>query len=542
MQVERPTYISDLPKDVQEAIMQTVYDTAAFGRIFCPDLFNDHINALNQPVIDVLDSKHENALAMAPRGSGKTTWTIIRLMREICWGLSKVVVYCSNTSSAAIMQTENLKYCLTNKLIQKVFGQLAVKTDSVIRDQFSKDAWIAFNSVLIVPRGVGQQVRGLLWQGNRPELAIFDDLENRENLATDQQRKALRTWFFGDVFAIGSEYSDTPLKRIYIDTLKHEDALLKRLYDDPTWNGVRLEACDDDFNPVAPEYMSKERCIQVYKTMVANGEENSFYREYRNQAISEANRQFKPEYMQAFSTSYYRGIKVANLWSQEYKEARKNKQQPQTKDVYKDIVPLHELINIVIIDPAKTIEVTSADTGFIVVGLHLQKRLILIHTGAGLRLGAGDVVQHGCDLSDAFGARYLGVEETSLNRWITEPFKQELRKRGSITELVPLKAIGKKEHRISSLVPWYQNYMVYHQWGRCKQLESQLLSFPASDKWDVMDAAAYILAMVKDPSLHLTFQVGEEEKTIDALRLQGLDRYGFPLEQPQDTYNEVTFI
>ena len=72
--------------------------------------------------------------------------------------------------------------------------------------------------------------------------------------------------------------------------------------------------------------------------------------------------------------------------------------------------------------------------------------------------------------------------------------------------LVELPARGKKEERIATMAPLYRLGYMYHNESNCGKLEGQLLGFPRSKLWDVMDACAYInyvmdkFAVYFDPS------------------------------------------
>ena len=84
---------------------------------------------------------------------------------------------------------------------------------------------------------------------------------------------------------------------------------------------------------------------------------------------------------------------------------------------------------------------------------------------------------------------------TSLG--IPQPLKNEMSRRGLFFELVELKAKGKKEHRVRELVYYYRQGLVLHNKMCCGPLEMQLLSFPASKRWDIMDAFAYICPLLE---------------------------------------------
>ncbi len=104
-------------------------------------------------------------------------------------------------------------------------------------------------------------------------------------------------------------------------------------------------------------------------------------------------------------------------------------------------------------------------------------------------------------------ASALGIEETSLNEFIKQPIKNEMFRRAgtsrgkSFFELIWLKPRGgeKKAMRIKELVPYYRGGYLYHN-ASCatiKRLEQQLLMFPRSKLWDLMDCLAYIVQMLE---------------------------------------------
>ena len=78
-------------------------------------------------------------------------------------------------------------------------------------------------------------------------------------------------------------------------------------------------------------------------------------------------------------------------------------------------------------------------------------------------------------------------------------------RRGNFFELIWLRARGGTETekgkvlRIKELVPFYRLGYIYHN-ASCidiKKLEAQLLMFPKSKLWDLMDALAYIIEMLE---------------------------------------------
>jgi len=71
------------------------------------------------------------------------------------------------------------------------------------------------------------------------------------------------------------------------------------------------------------------------------------------------------------------------------------------------------------------------------------------------------------------------------------------------------KGIGEsgKIARIRTLAPNYRMGYMYHNKANCGNLEGQLLSFPKSKLWDIMDGAAYITFLMDKYAVILTLSV-----------------------------------
>ncbi|MBU0847139.1 phage terminase large subunit, partial [Patescibacteria group bacterium] len=137
-------------------------------------------------------------------------------------------------------------------------------------------------------------------------------------------------------------------------------------------------------------------------------------------------------------------------------------------------------------------------TAVVGVGLNRLKGHIYVRDVVMDRLEPEQMYEHVLAMALRLRARVIGLEVTSLNEFILQPFKNYMLKHGHVFELVELKARDKKTRRISMLAPYYRQGNVYHNSsGVCRQLEAQLLSFPHSQYDDVMDALAYIIELME---------------------------------------------
>ena len=480
--------------------------TEVMAKTFFPERFTlPFAENVHGKIFDLIDGPSQKVAIAAPRGWGKTSIVALALMaRWIIFNHTGFIVYINKSHDAASLQTENLRRELvTNRDIKHFFGSVKTKVDKDFEESFSKKAWVAF-STMVLPRGAGQQVRGILYRNDRPGLIVIDDLEDPDKITNPEIRAAWYEWLYADVIKsiprIGPEAKNW--KIVYIDTLKHEDSVLQKLIDSPEWDSVRLEACDDEFNPTAPEFMSREAIEAEWEQHVAAGQTDVFFRELRNLPISTKD--------SAFSADYFR---YYNLPPDRPK--RENDLEKLDIDLQND----RNIETVIILDPAKTIKIHSAESAIIGIGIDLASAKLYIRDAISEKMYPDEIYDAMFGMARRLGAKVIGVEETSLNEFIKQPIKNEMFRRGDFYELIWLKPRGgeKKSMRIKELVPYYRGGYMYHNGSNAavKALEQQLLSFPRSKLWDLMDAEAYIIQML---------ELGE--------------RYFSPKEDPDDIESE----
>jgi len=95
----------------------------------------------------------------------------------------------------------------------------------------------------------------------------------------------------------------------------------------------------------------------------------------------------------------------------------------------------------------------------------------------------------------------IGIEETVFLLAIKPFLDAEMRKRDIYLPIVPLKhEQTKKEIRIRALIPRYASGSIYHIEGECSELEFEQSVFPFGAHDDVLDAAAYQVALINKGS------------------------------------------
>lgn len=171
-----------------------------------------------------------------------------------------------------------------NEDLQKEFGSFKflsdTKSDIIVE---MKDG----HQFRILARGASQKIRGRLWKGKRPNMLLFDDIEDDEQVLNPEVRLNFRKWFFR---AAKQALSVTGRCRIH-GTILHEDSLLSRLMVNKTWKSVlyRAHRGYDDFTEILwPDKWSEERLRARRAEFEADGDGPGYAQEFLNNPLDHA--------------------------------------------------------------------------------------------------------------------------------------------------------------------------------------------------------------------------------------------------------------
>ena len=147
----------------------------------------------------------------APRGHAKSTViTVIYTLAAILFRNRKYVVIVADTESQASLFLGQIKQILYNsKEIHQLFG-LPVDAEGEITLEKDTETdiigkFLDGSMFRITVKGAEQKLRGLMFDGGRPDLIVIDDLFNDELVANKDRRAKLRKWIYGSLVPCRSE-------------------------------------------------------------------------------------------------------------------------------------------------------------------------------------------------------------------------------------------------------------------------------------------------------------------------------------------------
>ena len=302
---------------------------------------------------------------------------------------------------------------------------------------------------------------------------------------------------------------------IVLGTILHEDSLLVELLEDKDWESITLSLCDDNLHTNAPNFMSDASIKKLYERYKRNNKLGIFYREHMNQIIPAEEAKFRQEYFKYYGTDDDVDFTT-------------------TED---ELSNDRDVINVVMTDPAKSLTKESADTAIVGVGINTLTKAIFIREIIVGKFFPDEIYQNMFDVAARINAKILAYEITGLNEFISYPLKNAALTKGLMFTFVELKARkgtdgphSGKTARISSMAPMYKGGYVYHRTGAmCQPLEAQLLSFPKSKRWDIMDIIGYITALLDSGELFFAPD-GDDSSQLEAAQVE--------LKELEDMYND----
>lgn len=260
-------------------------------------------------------SPYQYVAEAAPRGHAKSTaGTKTFSLAALLFGFRDYELIVSASEATAVSHVQDIrKELVENEALIECFKIHGLSKDN----EAEIVGHVGERAFKITAKGAEQKLRGLKWRNRRPNLILVDDLEDDEQVESQDRREKLRRWFFRALLPMGS---DDCLIRV-VGTILHEDSLLARLIRNKHWTSklYRAHAAFDDFGRILwPEKFSEAILRGKRDMFVADGEDSSYSQEYLNEPIAPTNIYFAPKGFIPLTTAsrrapktYYVGIDFA---------------------------------------------------------------------------------------------------------------------------------------------------------------------------------------------------------------------------------------
>lgn len=451
-------YLSD-PED-PEAVELPVFIKDAEGRILM-------VAGLNNDII-------------MPRGFSKTTLYNAGNLYVLVTDYTTFSVYVSESADHAERQLGNIKRQLErNVILRQAYGDVVPKRSE--SERWGADEIQLKTGGILLARGRGSQVRGLLYDGRRPNRILLDDVEDKESVATALQRKKVSDWFYSDVVPAGNEMEvagddadediQPDLQITALGTLLHAESLLATIQKDPTFNTVRFGARIRPGLMLWPDKMS-ERTYDAkrarYKRM---GKLAEFVREYDSQIRLDEDSIFP-----------YKNITI------------------YVPVLFTDLIQRAQAC-----DPAISERPGRDHSAISVGGRHESGALWVLDVWGGLGKKPHEIVEQLFKFQRDYQLHKCGIESQQYQKALVYLMQEEMARRQLFFIVTPIIHANDqtKDDRISGILqPRYWNGYVRHR-KPLPLLEDQLMDFPNGKK-DYADATAMMMSLLGETAMLAT--------------------------------------
>lgn len=415
----------------------------------------------HKDILQLFYSQEQLCLAEAFRGGAKSTLVEEYAILSVLFRDFRFPIVIGNTYDRACERLATIKHEFeTNELLIELFG-------NQVGPVWSADTIILANGARIQAFGARQSLRGAKTkQNDRPDLAIVDDLEDEDNVATEPARHKTRRWFDGSLLP-----ALVPTGKVrMVGTPLHPKSLLEEKRNSTNWKSIIVPICYNDGGKETaswPDRFPTKWINELRQNYTQSGAITEFEQEYMCRAEDQASKPFKAE-------MFRRGNRPIGYSAVE-----------------------------VMVDPARTVNAkTSARTGYAAWTWVGSSMYVLKAYGAFHR--PDEIINEIFKLNEEFNPVNVGVEADGLEEFIMQPLRNEQVKRGISIPLSPQRAPKDKDSFIAGLQPFYIAGDVIHV-DNCQDLENELKAFPTGRR-DVPNALAYALKMRVGKPVYEDFQ------------------------------------
>ena len=435
-------------------------------------------------IMDLWRSSDPLVVIEAFREGAKTTLSEEFMLMEAAFGNFKYALIFGETYTKACQRIEAIKHeVASNDKLHSLFGKLKGAV-------WSENKILLTNGTLIEAHGWEEEIRGYKHRDMRPDRAYLDDIENasmvRDTMTVDTNWKKVHLQLIPAMDKEGKvRMTGTPLA---------DDCLIRRAAGSADWVSGKFPICDGDIDSPTTQSLWPDR----YPMDWIRAKRDHFAREGML-------REFNQEYMLIATGSQGK---------------------PFTEEMihYQDIAPHAYSPRVVIIDPARTVEVKKSDqTGHVTVS-KLGSR-IYVHQSGGEYWQPDEIVAGAFAMSKRHDGARVVIEKNSLDDWLLQPIRAMSLMTGQALDLAPVNAPQDRDKAafIMGLRSFFIAGDIILVGGRAAhtQLVSQILNFP-SGKRDVLNALAYCLRVFSGTAVYGDFQEANIVSGYELNRQDGL--------------------
>ena len=219
-----------------------------------------------------------------PRGFAKTTFIKIFLLYVILYTRRSFILVCANNQAKANAIVSDVMDFLNEPNIKKVFGDWTVGAET---DQLAVKKFGFRGRNINIVAGTVSTVRGLNLKHQRPDVMLFDDIQNKQEAESEVISKQIESEMYGTAMKAKSPHG---CLFIFIGNMYATKwSILRRLKHNATWLKFIVGGILANGTSLWEELQPYEQLLKEYQNDLASGHPEVFYAEVLNDETASSN-------------------------------------------------------------------------------------------------------------------------------------------------------------------------------------------------------------------------------------------------------------
>lgn len=289
--------------DVATIVRLLFISEEAFFQFFIPEELILDVPELHKVVfrrMTELNPKRRKKVFALPRGHAKTTIAKLAVVKLFLFTHLKHGVFVSKTQGHATHCVDDIIDYMQSDNCRALFGEMrdfkrnetkGIYKWTMRQVQFEANTG-SFTFVdkkcVLHAKGARQQIRGLNINNQRPQFAVVDDFESKEEMAKEDNYTALKGWFYGTFLKALDKLTGGYV--IQIGNLVSKFSILNDHIQDPEWDSMLFGVLKADGTPLWPELWPIEDIKADFRTYQFQNQIATWYAEMMNLPMAPSGR------------------------------------------------------------------------------------------------------------------------------------------------------------------------------------------------------------------------------------------------------------
>lgn len=263
---------------ISEIKLALEHDPEFFIQFFLGEELTFPVPAFHPEIFSLMINMEVDQFACAiPRDHAKTTLAKLACVWFFLFTDFRFILYLSNTVSIAVPSVNDVISFLECDNFVAVFGKIKMETRQDGKGVYK--FWIGDKLCMLRAFGVGQQVRGINIDNQRPQLAILDDVDAVQNEITEAGFKMAKRWFYGPLKKALDKFKH---KLVQIGNLTETQSLIAENCQSEFWHSRVYGCLLSNGEPLWPDAWSVEKLRKDYLEYLDAGMADVWFAEMMN--------------------------------------------------------------------------------------------------------------------------------------------------------------------------------------------------------------------------------------------------------------------